>query len=376
MNRKEKQRKMNSVSGTIFDVIVVGSGPGGSVAAKKCADNGFKTLLVEKKRLPRDKVCSGMIMGLWANAIIHDEFGDIPQKILADPYFLSGHMIHVPGTPSRVIKWRTPIAWRRDLDFWMNQKVSDSGVEILDSVRVIRVDQRDDNCTVVIKGGEKQHKLRSRFVIAADGGASVVRKSLFPNLKVRYSAPMRECYNGSVEIERDYIHWFFPKARPRPRFDLFHKGEFFLIEGSGIRVLRREIGKVLAAHGVDPEKKPLWRDGCLMPLLHGELVSGDFLPAKGNVLLAGDAAGLVFPITFEGIGSALKSGVLAAEAVAEAAVHGKRADAGYLKKLQPLLRVIGDFLDLQKGLEAAAAKGAVALAGALKHAYEETGRIY
>ncbi len=316
-----------------------------------------------------------MIMGPWANRIIHDEFGDIPKRVLVDPYFLSGHKIHVPGTPSRVIAWRTPIAWRRDLDFWMTQKVADSGVDVLDRTRVIRVGHGGDTCIVVIKGAGKQHEIRSRFVIAADGGASVVRKSLFPNLKVRYSAPMRECYSGSVDIQRDYIHWFFPKARPRPRFDLFHKGAFFLIEGSGIRVLRREIREVLAAHGVNPAEKPLWRDGCLMPLLHDELISGDFLPAKGNVLLAGDAAGLVFPITFEGIGSALKSGVSAAESVAEAAVTGKNAATVYLEKLKPLIEIVKGFLNLQVGLESAAAKGAAALADALKTAYEETGNI-
>ena len=39
----------------MFDVLVAGAGPGGSVAAKRCAELGLKTLLVERRRLPRDK---------------------------------------------------------------------------------------------------------------------------------------------------------------------------------------------------------------------------------------------------------------------------------------------------------------------------------
>ena len=59
----------------VFDVVVVGAGPGGAAAAKRCADRGLNTLLIEKKELPRDKVCSGMIMGQWALEIIRQEFG-------------------------------------------------------------------------------------------------------------------------------------------------------------------------------------------------------------------------------------------------------------------------------------------------------------
>ncbi len=74
----------------IFDVIVVGGGPGGSVAAKRCAEAGFGTLLIEKKELPRDKVCTGMVMGAWAHDIIRQDFGDIPDAVLTDPPILTG----------------------------------------------------------------------------------------------------------------------------------------------------------------------------------------------------------------------------------------------------------------------------------------------
>ncbi|MFC2019578.1 FAD-dependent oxidoreductase, partial [Chloroflexota bacterium] len=66
----------------MWDVIVVGAGPAGSAAAKRCAEHGLNTLVLEKRRPPRDKVCSGMIMGPLAHTLINQEFGHLPREVL------------------------------------------------------------------------------------------------------------------------------------------------------------------------------------------------------------------------------------------------------------------------------------------------------
>jgi flavin-dependent dehydrogenase len=359
----------------MYDVIVVGGGPGGSVAAKRCAQSGLKTLLLERKKLPRDKVCSGMVMGPWANDIIQQEFGTIPLEVLVDPYQLSGHMMHVPGAQLQRILCKTPLAWRKDLDFWMIQMAREDGVEIWEGAKVIEVSQKAGACTVTMMPGKTPQELKSRFVIGADGGASAVRKSLFPLLKVQYAVPMRECYNGALDLEKDYFHWFFPKCRSRPRFGLNHKGDCFLIEGSGIKELRNEINQILVKYGFNTKNKAIWKDGCLIPRLHEALISGSFSPAKGNILLIGDAAGLLFPITFEGIGTALKSGILAADSVARSVKEGSKVAGIYLQEIKSILKTIRSLHSWNKILEQEATKGVADLSKALKAAYGETLKV-
>lgn len=355
----------------MWDVIVVGAGPGGSLAAKRSAEQGFKTLMVEKKKFPRDKVCSGMIAGAWAIDTIAQEFGQISKEILVYPYLLSGQMFHVPGAEPKALKWRTLLAWRKDLDAWMNQKALEKGSEIWDDTKVVAVLAQNGNYTVRVEKENHTVNLETKYVVGADGAGSVVRKSLFPKLKVNYSIPIRECYEGVLDLDPHYLHWFFPHSSPRPRFNINFKGHFFLVEGSGIKNLRKEIAEVLSKYGVDPAKPPVWRDGCRVALLHSQLISGVFSPADGNAMLVGDAAGLLLPISFEGIGTALKSGQFAADAIYESVISGRNAAEIYSPKLNPMVSTINRLYFLDKALATEMDKGPDYLCDALRTAYED-----
>ena len=187
-----------------------------------------------------------MVMGAWACGIIRKEFGDIPESVLTDPPGLSGHRFYVGAKDAQTLKWPTLLAWRRDLDFWLVQGAKKSGVVMREGQRVDGVQSINGGCRVTLQNRGNTDILRARFVIGADGGASGVRRSIFPSFKVRYSGPIRECYRGALDLEKDFIHWFFPKSLPRPRFNVNHKDHMFLIEGSGLRELRNEIGKILS----------------------------------------------------------------------------------------------------------------------------------
>ena len=321
-----------------FDAVVVGSGPAGSVAAKVCAKNGLQTLLLEKRKLPRDKVCSGMLVGPRALKIIAEEFGPIPQQVLTDPSHLHGYMLHVPGVAPLRIDCAPPIAigWRKEIDFWMAQKAKEAGAEIWDHARVVNVTQNGGVCTVTLSEGSQGRQIKSRFVIGADGTNSIVRKSLFPDLKTQYTYAQRECYEGELLLDKKYFHWVFPSGW-YPCFGVHHKNNHYLLEGR-VQQTRPKIVEVLAEYGFQADAKPLWCDACASrPGFLEDVFSGAFVPAQGNVLLAGDTTSLKIYSSGEGTGTALESGVLAAGSVVKALHSDGHASDLYMKELKPMV---------------------------------------
>ncbi|MDR3553859.1 MAG: NAD(P)/FAD-dependent oxidoreductase [Syntrophobacteraceae bacterium] len=353
-----------------FDVVVVGAGPGGCVAAKKCGKAGLRTLLLEKKKLPRDKVCSGMIMGYWAKNLVKDEFGDIPAHVLTGTY--RGVTLHTGRNNSITIPAVIPVGWRKNLDYWMCQKATEAGTEVLDAVSINRIVYTEGKYQFDLRKGKDTETVYGRFVIGADGAFSQVRHTFWPDLNIESRAALRECYQGPLKIEKDHFHWFFPRVSPSPRFAVNYKEDHFLIEGGGIKHLRNEIQDIMMSYGLPFEAKPLWRDGCGIASLYNILLDESFLPAKQNVLLVGDAAGLLLPFTQEGIGSALKSGAYAAESVIKALAGIGTAQQYYLGKLREMMRVLKELRTLQLKMAEIAPKGAEALSEAMASFIDKT----
>ncbi len=338
-----------------YDVIVVGAGPGGSAAARKCADHGCKVLLLEKRRLPRHKICSGWLMDGFTRSAVDRVFGPVPLDVLNDPPHLSGFVVHGPGGKRETVKGEIPQAWRKDLDHWMNQKASEAGVEIWDESGVAGVAQDGGRCSVrlVRKGSEQE--ISARHVIGCDGCLSVVRKSLFPDLKPHSMQSLQHWYQGSLgDLEKDYLHEFlYPDAgydtrsvAPGSLCGVHYKEDYFCIACGSVpghwRENMRTARNLLSRfYGFDPGRQPLWIDSCLVPELHSSLIDGSLRPAKGDILLVGDAAGLLDQREGGSIGLAVLTGELAAESIAKSDQQHDEAEGHYLGAMKPVLSVVG-----------------------------------
>jgi len=360
------------------EVIVIGGGPAGSTAAKRLAEHGLDTLLLEKRQTPRDKVCSGMVMGPLAWRLMADAFGDVPASVLARPGQLRGYTFHVPGTGSATLENETLLTWRRDLDHWLNQQAAAAGAEVRTGARAVGVRPNGWGFMVLVEEGDRRTPIICDYIVGAEGGKSVTRDFIYPMLEVKYAHIYQEAYRLQLDLDEDCIHWFYPPDWFPATFTAHYKDGLTVIDYaaplSRLKELRTFAREYLAAHhGLDPAANPVSEDGCLEPMLLRELLDGSFLPARGNALLSGDAGGFLLPVSGEGIGAALHTGIAAADAIAE--VRGQpegEASRGYLRRLTPLGDLLESLLPEYGKMRAAVKAADATLPQTLVDAYRAT----
>jgi menaquinone-9 beta-reductase len=296
-------------------------------------------------------MCAGWLMGSYTQNIVVKSFGEVPQQILNDPPYLSGFEIHQPGGTSKKVEGRFPQAWRTDLDYWMSKQALDAGAEIWDESKVTNVVENNQQCMVRLMRKGKEQELSTRFVIGADGHASLTRKCLYPDLKLVPVQMVQHWYRGKLEnIDREYSHIFMASERTRDvaamvpggLFNLGYKEDVFYIGCStnpgGWRENQRKAREILAQHhGFDLSQQPAWIDACVVPELHAGLIDGSFRPAIGNILLIGDAAGLLDLRAGHGIGSAIYTGVLAVDSFLKVTQTGGKADVLYIESMRKMI---------------------------------------
>ena len=122
----------------MYDVIIIGAGPAGSLLAKKLADASLKVLLVEQKKLPRHKMCSGIVSSFARRVLKKEGLGDVPDVICCHPKNLKGVQVYpAKGQPPQKYREKSKNVWRNEFDFWLTTKASEAGAEVLDQVKLV-----------------------------------------------------------------------------------------------------------------------------------------------------------------------------------------------------------------------------------------------
>jgi len=340
-------------------VLIVGAGPAGCAAALALRRRGRPVLLMDRARFPRDKVCGDVLLP-EAVEILADLAGATPPdegaRCLGLSYTGPSGRAFAGGFADRAgarRSWRT--VRRKVFDAWLLDRAREAGADVREGVSVVdlRRDAAGAVCGVRIRDERgRESEMPGAAVIGADGATSAVARaaatpsgglpaSPAPN---RLAVAVRGYAEGpDLPVDMAEVH---ATASTLP-------GCAWLVPVGG-GLCNVGAGIVLAdarRRGVEP-RELLDRACAESPELARRLrtaeltgVRGWSLPLAGSRrllagagwLVAGDAAGLIDPLTGHGIHTALASGRLAGERLAEALEAGdlsEQALRGYQREVR------------------------------------------
>lgn len=304
----------------MWDIAVVGAGPAGSAAALGAlqADPGVSVLLVDRADFPRDKACGD---GIAPHVL--DVLADVGVTRLLDDWTPVHrlHLSHDQGAVDRTMRRPAYVVPRGVFDARLVAEATRTGAS-LRRHHVRSLSSRADSVVL-------DDRIRARVVVGADGAHSLVRRTAGlapceqPAIAIRGYSPVPAHRRGQQVI-------VFGKQRQPSYAWSFDRGDGLANVGYG-ELLRPGLPR--------PSRRALMDQlESLLPGSTGEGQAwrGHHLPLSswrwhqpdGRLLLTGDAANLVNPVTGEGIFYAVSTGVLAGRAAVDALRAGDPASAG------------------------------------------------
>lgn len=305
---------------TEWDVVVIGAGPAGCIAARELAHRGKKTLLVDKAHFPRAKVCGGCLNGNALSALKAVGLGELPSAIGGSPIH---QMVLAANGRTATIPLPDGIAISRTaLDHALIQEAIHAGVTFRAGMKATMGELTNEIRIVELNDGSNLSTITARIVITADGLNG--RASNLDGVEAKASSHSRLGAGVVLSIDTDH----YPA----------HRIHMATAAGGYVGLVRVERNLLDIAAAFDPEF--VRTSGSLGLAAESVLREAGFptVPGlstatwKGTPALTrkptqiagkrwfavGDAAGYVEPFTGEGMAWAMSG----ARAVAEIAVRG------------------------------------------------------
>ena len=331
-------RALNAAADTLpahCDVLVVGAGPAGSAAAMTLARNGFDVVLVDQHTFPRDKICGdglipdahealrrlGVLDAVMARAQAAGHVGMVAPR---------GGRMNVPGVLA--------VLPRRELDEILAQAAVEAGVRMHAPLRFTgAIEENGRVVGATLHGGGVDHELRAPWVLIASGAvpqalmaAGMCERQTPSGVALRGYVRNPALAEGPNRIDMLEVvwhraltpgyGWIFPC-----RDGVFNVGVGIANSHSaqrGGKLAKREVNlrEVLDdfLRLYAPARELMKQGEWISPLkgapLRCTLEGARF--TRPGLMVTGEAAGSTYAFTGEGIGKALETGILAAEAIA------------------------------------------------------------
>ena len=288
-----------------YEVVIIGGGPAGAACAGKLIQAGLKPLVVDKDLFPRNKVCAG-----WLTPEVFNLLGVLPENYPGQLSVFPYLKIYLNGFPIRRRGIQYAIR-RLEFDYWLLNRC---GAEVIQGeVKDIQV----VNGKYCLDG-----EIKAEFLVGAGGTHCPVYRKFFASENPRSGTQIIALED---EIQEDWVDpicrlWFFENELPGYAWYVPKDGGYInLGVGGNAAILKQRESTIQSQwdYFVDKVRRlGLVKETSLDPLgsvyhLRGQ----DPAPFINNLYLVGDAAGLATLDMGEGIGPAIQSGQLAADAI-------------------------------------------------------------
>ncbi len=312
----------------MYDVAVIGAGPAGATAARYLAKSGMKVCLIDKDQFPRDKPCGGG----FSQGLI-DDFPYLRKR--TDEFLKGIARIGILHSPNRQIalqgKVDMAVTLRTDFDNVLLESAVEEGLEPLLENRVTSVRSNQDSYMVQLKGGQS---IKASLVIGADGASSMTARETglntrWPSSKITACrvAEIPARYEDIIERYTEDLHYhFFANLSGLPGYGwIFPKQDTINIGLGIVGTHAKGLPGIFDSFVAYLKKNNLLKANSDLSGTKGALVpTGGPLDRTyiDRLLLVGDSAGMVSPLTGGGIAYAMKAARFAAVVIAKAFEEG------------------------------------------------------
>jgi len=311
-----------------YDVVVVGSGPAGSVTARFAAENGAKVLILER----RAEVGVPVLCGEGISQKI-DKWGMLEGKRwIADK--MDGAKIYAPdGTMVTLSKEMAGnetgyVVYRDIFDQELARQAAKMGAKIMMKTDAVGLLKKDEKITgVKVKQFDEEFEIEADVIVGADGVESKVGQWAGINtiLKPNDLETCAQYTLTNVDFKSDYCEFHLgKKIAPGGYVWIFPKGKGVFNVGIGLLASLSESGMALKLLDKFILNHPELKKGEPIRLLAGAApVAKPIETVRNNLILVGDAARHVDPITGGGLTTSLEGGKIAGETIGKAVEQQK-----------------------------------------------------
>ena len=300
-----------------YDVVIVGGGPGGSMAALHAARKGLSVLMLERDReIGLPVRCAEGVSEKGLRSLVDVKPEGIAQKI-------TGVTFHAPSGDTVELSTEEVgfVLHRKIFDYDLAHMAAQAGAKILTRANVVGLLKKGDDITgVQVEIMGQQHDISAKIVIGADGVESRVGRwaGLPTHTSMHDMETCAQVTASGINLSHTDIHFYFSdKMAPGGYLWVFPKGEGIANVGLGIS---GDHSKNKTAHEyLDDFMEKYFPDASPLTSTIGGVPCA--LPLKkmvsNGLMIVGDAARMANPLTGGGIINAMVAGKIAAEIAAE-----------------------------------------------------------